>query len=113
MENNRKLRLIQVAKEFKVGLNTLADFLRKKGVATDGSPNTQISSEAYALVEKEFGANRTTTTSAPLRDKIAAKKQTVSIEEPKPEPKQSTKRKTVSTPANLSPKPFGGRSSII
>ena len=89
MENNRKLRLIQVAKEFKVGLNTLADFLRKKGVATDGSPNTQISSEAYALVEKEFGANRTTTTSAPLRDKIAAKKQTVSIEEPKPEPKRN------------------------
>ena len=89
MENNRKLRLIQVAKEFKVGLNTLADFLRKKGVATDGSPNTQISSEAYALVEKEFGANRSTTTSAPLRDKIAAKKQTVSIEEPKPEPKRN------------------------
>ena len=51
MENARKLRLIQVAKEFKVGLNTLADFLRKKGVATDGSPNTQISNEAYALVE--------------------------------------------------------------
>ena len=46
MENERKLRLIQVAKEFKVGLNTISDFLRKKGVAIDGSPNTQISGDA-------------------------------------------------------------------
>ena len=32
MGNERKLRLIQVAKEFKVGLNTLTDFLQKKGI---------------------------------------------------------------------------------
>ena len=31
MGNERKLRLIQVAKEFKVGLNTITDFLQKKG----------------------------------------------------------------------------------
>ena len=30
MSNERKLRLIQVAKEFKVGLNTITDFLQKK-----------------------------------------------------------------------------------
>ena len=32
MSNERKLRLIQVAKEFKVGLNTITDFLQKKGI---------------------------------------------------------------------------------
>ena len=32
MGNERKLRLIQVAKEFKVGLNTVTDFLKKKGI---------------------------------------------------------------------------------
>ena len=90
MENARKLRLIQVAKEFKVGLNTLADFLRKKGVATDGSPNTQISNEAYALVEKEFGANRSSASSRDsIREKISTKKETISIEEPKPQPKRN------------------------
>ena len=53
MENeNRKLRLIQVAKEFKVGLNTVTDFLHKKGVAIAGSPNTQINGDIYAMVEK-------------------------------------------------------------
>ena len=38
MGNERKLRLIQVAKEFKVGLNTVTDFLQKKGIKSDGSP---------------------------------------------------------------------------
>ena len=42
MSNERKLRLIQVAKEFKVGLNTITDFLQKKGIKTDGSPNTLV-----------------------------------------------------------------------
>ena len=35
MGNERKLRLIQVAKEFKVGLNTITDFLQKKGIKSD------------------------------------------------------------------------------
>ena len=56
MENEKKLRLIQVAKEFKVGLNTITDYLHKKGVTIDGSPNTQIAPDVYALIEKEFGA---------------------------------------------------------
>ena len=45
MGNERKLRLIQVAKEFKVGLNTITDFLQKKGIKSDGSPNTLVEPE--------------------------------------------------------------------
>ena len=87
MENERKLRLIQVAKEFKVGLNTLTDFLHKKGVAIDGSPNTQINSDIYSLVEREFGSNRTNSSARDsVREKISTKQATVSIEEPKPAP---------------------------
>ena len=91
MENEtKKLRLIQVAKEFKVGLNTVTDFLRKKGVAIDGSPNTQISGDIYAMVEKEFGANRTSGSARDnIREKISTKQATVSIEEPKAEPKRT------------------------
>ena len=85
MENERKLRLIQVAKEFKVGLNTITDYLHKKGVTIDGSPNTQIAPDVYALIEKEFGANRSTTSARDsVREKISARQNTVSIEEPKP-----------------------------
>ena len=90
MENERKLRLIQVAKEFKVGLSTLTDFLHKKGVAIDGSPNTQISGEVYAVVEKEFGANRSSSSARDsIREKISTKQATISIEEPKAEPKRN------------------------
>ena len=32
MANERRIRLIQVAKEFNVGINTITDFLQKKGV---------------------------------------------------------------------------------
>ncbi len=58
MENNKKIRLIQVAKEFKVGFNTLADFLQQKGLQSDCSPSSPVSEEVYAALEKEFGGNR-------------------------------------------------------
>ena len=73
-----------------MGLNTVTDFLRKKGVAIDGSPNTQISGDIYAMVEKEFGANRTSGSARDnIREKISTKQATVSIEEPKAEPKRT------------------------
>ena len=91
MENdNKKLRLIRVAKEFKVGVTTLTDFLNKKGISVDNSPNTLISPEAYALAEKEFGTNRSSTSARDsVREKIASKQETVSIEEPKQAPKRT------------------------
>jgi len=58
MDNNRKVRLIQVAKEFKVGFNTLADCLQRKGLQSDCSPSSPVSAEVYAALEKEFGGNR-------------------------------------------------------
>ncbi len=58
MDNNKKIRLIQVAKEFKVGFNTLADFLQRKGLQSDCSPSSPVSAEVYAVLEREFGANR-------------------------------------------------------
>ena len=91
MDNERKLRLIQVAKEFKVGLNTIVDHLQKKGIKSDGSPNTLVDSDTYAILEKEFGANRTSDSARDnIREKISTKQATISIEEQKPvEPKRN------------------------
>ena len=58
MDNTKKIRLIQVAKEFKVGFNTLADFLQRKGLQSDCSPSSPVTAEVYAALEKEFGRNR-------------------------------------------------------
>ena len=92
MNNEKKLRLIQVAKEFQVGLSSIADFLHKKGVAIDASPNTPITADVYAIIEKEFGANRPSKNEREsVREKISMKQATVSIEEePKPAPKSNT-----------------------
>lgn len=58
MDNNKKIRLIQVAKEFKVGFNTIAEYLQRKGLQSDCSPSSPVSAEVYAALEKEFGGNR-------------------------------------------------------
>lgn len=82
MSNERKLRLIQVAKEFKVGLNTITDFLQKKGIKSDGSPSTLVEPDVYTVLEKEFGANRTTGNERDnVRERISQKQTTVTLEE--------------------------------
>ena len=82
MSNEKKLRLIQVAKEFKVGLNTITDFLQKKGIKNDGSPNTLVEPEVYAVLEKEFGGNRTTGNEREsVRERISQKQATITLEE--------------------------------
>lgn len=58
MSNEKKLRLLQVAKEFKVGIATITDFLAKKGVHIESSPNTLVEPDVYAVLAKEFGGNR-------------------------------------------------------
>lgn len=58
MGNERKLRLIQVAKEFNLGLSTITNFLQKKGIACDNSPNALVDPEAYAALKEEFGQKR-------------------------------------------------------
>ena len=92
MGNERKLRLIQVAKEFKVGLNTVTDFLQKKGIKSDGSPNTLVDAETYAVLEKEFGANRAAGNAREsIRERISLKQTTITLEEAKKQEREEEK----------------------
>lgn len=92
MGNERKLRLIQVAKEFKVGLNTISDFLQKKGIKNDGSPNTLVDAETYAVLEKEFGANRNAGNAREsIRERISMKQATVTLEAAKQKEREEEK----------------------
>jgi translation initiation factor IF-2 len=48
-------RLSIIAREFNVGINTIVEFLHKKGFAeVDHNPNTKVSDDMYALLEKEY-----------------------------------------------------------
>ena len=51
-------RLNKVAKDFNVGIQTLADYLAKKGHQIDATPNTKISEEQYELLATAFQSER-------------------------------------------------------
>lgn len=86
MSNERKLRLLQVAKEFKVGIATITDFLDKKNIHIESSPNSLVEGDAYAVLEKEFGGNRNSNDRANVRDRINLKPETVSLHDKKDSP---------------------------
>ncbi|MCD7970575.1 MAG: translation initiation factor IF-2 [Alistipes sp.] len=79
MSSERKLRLNQVAREFNVGLSTITDFLAKKGISIESSPSTLVGPEAYAVLEKEFGGNRSDG-KVNIREKINVRHETVSLD---------------------------------
>ena len=93
MPNERRLRLLQVAKEFKVGLSTITEYLEKKGVQIENSPNSVISQEVYEILEKEFGAGRGSAKPTNIRERIssAQKQESVSLEKKKEAAQQPAK----------------------
>ena len=53
-----KIRISKAIKEFNVGLQTVVDFLAKKGVVVDPAPSTIIEEAQYDMLRKEFGADK-------------------------------------------------------
>ena len=49
------IKLIQVQRKLNAGINTVVEFLHKKGFPVEDNPNTRISDEQYSLLVKEFG----------------------------------------------------------
>ena len=50
-----EVRINKILKDFNIGLSTLTDFLKKKGINDDIKPTSKISEDVYAMVAKEFG----------------------------------------------------------
>ncbi len=44
------IRLIKVSKDLNVGINSLVEFLQKKGFEIESNPNTKIDDEQYDLI---------------------------------------------------------------
>ena len=79
-------RLSKVAGEFNVGINTIVDFLHKKGFEIEFNPNTKVTEEMFSLLEKEYKSDLTIKKeSEKLGDrKNKPKKESISIEDIKP-----------------------------
>ncbi len=92
MSNERRLRLIQVAKEFNVGINTITDFLHKKGIKNGGSPNALVDADTYAVLEKEFGSNRSAAGARnSIRERISQKQATITLEQTRKQEREEEK----------------------
>lgn len=69
MKKVMPIKLIQVQRKLNVGINTVVEFLKSKGVEVEDNPNTRISDEQYSMLVKEFGKE----TPAPKTSKASEK----------------------------------------
>jgi len=106
------IRLIKASKNLNVGINTLVEFLHKKGINIEANPNAKIEEEQYDLLIAEFGKDKNIRkevdkTLEKLHNK-ESKKETVAIEGyelRETEPKKKVEKETIKTeiPESLKP----------
>ncbi len=82
-EDKKAIRLSKAAREFNVGIQTIVEFLHKKGFDITHDPNCKIPPEAYTLIVKEYSGDLSVKKDAEklaLKEKITPKK-SLSIED--------------------------------
>jgi translation initiation factor IF-2 len=77
-------RLSKVAKEFNIGLQTIVDFLSKKGHQIEMNPNAKITPEMFDLLVKEFSTEKNAKEESRRLGLTFAKKETVTLDDAKP-----------------------------
>jgi translation initiation factor IF-2 len=76
-EDKKAIRLSKAAREFNVGIQTIVEFLHKKGFEISHDPNGKIPPEAYVLIVKEYSSDLSVKKDAEklaLKEKITPKK---------------------------------------
>ncbi len=82
-EDKKAIRLSKAAREFNVGIQTIIEFLHKKGFDISNDPNGKIPPEAYTLILKEYSGDLSVKKDAEklaLKEKVTLKK-SLSIED--------------------------------
>ncbi len=57
-KSNKPMRLTKAAREFNVGVNTITDFLNKKGFKDDFSPNSKLTPDMVTLLVAEYQSEK-------------------------------------------------------
>lgn len=106
------IRLIKASKNLNVGINSLVEFLHKKGINIEANPNAKIEEEQYELLIAEFGKDKNIRkevdkTLEKLHNK-ESKKETIAIEGyelSETESKKKVEKETIKTeiPESLKP----------
>ncbi len=107
----KTIRLGKAAGELNVGMSTLVEFLEKKGVTIDASPNTKLEPEHYDLLRTEFAADQTLKEKAKNATVSHEKRETISLRdkvEPTPVKEEAPAKEEVTpavTPEKAEPTP--------
>ena len=80
------IRLNKAIKEFNVGLQTIVDFLAKKGHKINAVPSEKIEDKQYELLKEEFGADKMLRNKAEELLQNRQKDKRPAVKEQKPEP---------------------------
>ncbi len=83
------VRLSKAAKEFNVGLSTIVDFLKSKGIEIESKPNTKIDNAAYEILQDEFLDSKKLKEKAQRTTVASGKRETVSLEKERAPEKKS------------------------
>ncbi len=87
-KKNKSVRLSKATREFNVGLQTLVEYLGKKGIEVEANPNAKIDSEAYDLLKLEFSDSKELKEKARKAGVSTGKRETVTLDVPKKESKK-------------------------
>ena len=107
------IRLIKVSKNLNVGINSLVEFLHKKGIEIEANPNAKIEDEQYDILIAEFGKDKNIRREATeTREKMHRrdeKRETVAIEGyelPEESSKKKVEKEVIETeiPRELKPR---------
>lgn len=80
-EEVKTIRISKVVKEFNISLHTVVEFLGKKGVQVENSPNAKISQTHYDLICGEFATDKNIKEQSQKKATIATEKTTITLEQ--------------------------------
>ncbi len=74
------VRLSKAAKEFNVGLSTIVDYLKSKGIEIESNPNTKIDNKTFEILQDEFLDSKKLKEKAQQVGVRSGKRETVSLQ---------------------------------
>ncbi len=90
--SSNTIRLSKAAREFNIGMNTIIEFLTKKGYKLEAKPNTKLEPKMYELLVNEFQAEKKVKEIAHQKGLEFVGKETISIGDTREEKEAVTEK---------------------
>ena len=99
-EVSKPVRLSKVAREFNLGVDSIAEFLSSKGIEVERKPNTKLEPEQYALVRANFADEKAAKEKSKQKSKTLLEMEALAVDSKrKEEAETAVTAEAVSPPA--------------